>query len=76
MKSIRMKFLTEAGKNFYLSMNYADPALAGTEGTAKVKAAADLILARQPFSVNLVSCETAELIDRTSTEIILGGETA
>ena len=69
MKTVKMKFITEAGKNFYVSMDYAAPALAETEGAAKVQAAADLILEKQPFAVILVSCESAELIDRTSTPI-------
>ena len=70
MKTIRMKFITEAGKNFFVSMDYAAPELSGTEGAAKVQAAAELIL-EQPFAVTLVSCEAAELIERTSTEIAL-----
>ena len=71
MKTIRMKFITEAGKNFFVSMDYAAPELSGTEGAAKVQAAAELILEQQPFAVTLVSCEEAELIERTSTEIAL-----
>lgn len=71
MKTIKMKFLTETGKNFYVSMDYAAPTLADPEGAAKVKAAADLILEKQPFAVTLESCESAELIDRTSKEIEL-----
>ena len=51
MKTIRMKFITEAGKNFFVSMDYAAPELS--------------------FAVTLVSCEAAELIERTSTEIAL-----
>ena len=71
MKTIRMKFITEAGKNFYVSMDCASPELSGAAGAAKVRAAADLILEQQPFDVTLVSCESAELIERTSTEIEL-----
>ena len=52
-------------------MDYAAPELSGTEGAAKVQAAAELILEQQPFAVTLVSCEAAELIERTSTEIAL-----
>ncbi|MCD7952877.1 MAG: DUF2922 domain-containing protein [Synergistaceae bacterium] len=71
MKTIRMKFITEEGKNFYVSMDYAAPELSGAEGAAKVKAAADIILEQQPFDVTLISCESAEFIERTSTEIEL-----
>ncbi len=71
MKTVKMKFITETGKSFYISMDYAAPTLAEPEGAAKVQAAVDLILEQQPFAVTLVSCETAELIDRTSTEIEL-----
>ena len=55
--------ITEAGKNFFVSMDYAAPELSGTEGAAKVQAAAELILEQQPFAVTLVSCEAAELIE-------------
>ena len=69
MKTIRMKFITE------LQQPQEDGGSllpgAGAEGAAKVKAAADLILEQQPFDVTLVSCESAELIERTSTEIEL-----
>ncbi|WP_303146853.1 DUF2922 family protein [uncultured Cloacibacillus sp.] len=71
MKTVKMKFITETGKSFYISMDYAAPTLADPEGAAKVQAAVDLILEQQPFAVTLVSCETAELIDRTSTAIEL-----
>ena len=71
MKTVKMKFITETGKSFYISMDYVAPTLAEPEGAAKVQAAVDLILEQQPFAVTLVSCETAELIDRTSTEIEL-----
>ena len=71
MKTVNLKFITETGKRFYGSRDYAAPTLAGPEGAAKVQAAVDLILEQQPFAVVLESCETAELIDRTSTEIAL-----
>lgn len=71
MKTVKLKFITETGKSFYVSMDYAAPTLAEPEGVAKVQAAVDLILEQQPFAVVLESCETAELIDRTSTEIAL-----
>lgn len=70
MKTVKLKFMTEAGKSFCVSMDYADPELAGANA-GKVKTAADLILARQPFENALASCSGAELIDRTSTEIPL-----
>ena len=71
MKTVKLKFITETGKSFYVSMDYAAPTLVEPEGAAKVQAAVDLILEQQPFAVVLESCETAELIDRTSTEIAL-----
>ena len=81
MKTVKLKFITETGKSFYVSMDYAAPTLAEPEGAAKVQAAVDLILEQQPFAVLILeqqpfavvleSCETAELIDRTSTEIAL-----
>ena len=69
MKTVKIKFVSEAGKNFYVSMDYAAPSLTEPEGAAKVQTAADLILEKQPFAAVLLSCESAELIDRTSTPI-------
>ena len=66
-----MKFITEAGKSLYVSMNYASPSLAEEGGAAKVQAAVDAIIAGQPFSQNIVRCESAELIDRNVTEVDL-----
>ncbi|OUO93446.1 DUF2922 family protein [Cloacibacillus sp. An23] len=71
MKTVKIKFVTDAGKSFYVSMDYAAPTLADPEGAAKVQAAVELILEQQPFAVVLASCESAELIDRTSTAIEL-----
>lgn len=71
MRTLKIKFITEDGSNFNVSMNYAAENLAEAEGAAKVKAAADLILEKQPFAVVLLSCDSAELVESTSTEIAL-----
>ena len=71
MKSIKMKFITEAGKSLYVTMNYAAPALAEEGGAAKVQAAVDAIMAQQPFAQVVAKCESAELIDRNVTEVVL-----
>lgn len=71
MKSIRLKYKTDMGKDFTFSMNYADPTLADEGGEARVQAAMDEILVKQPFNVTLESCYGAELIDRVVTEILI-----
>ena len=58
MKTVKLKFITETGKSFYVSMDYAAPTLAEPEGAAKVQAAVDLILEQQPFAVVLESIKT------------------
>ncbi len=70
MKTIKLKFLTDAGKPFNVSMNYADPALLEEGGDVAVEAAMDALIAQQPFGVTLVSAEGAELIDRTVEYLI------
>ena len=45
MKTIKLTFVTDAGKSFPVSMNYADPELTGTEGVAKVQAAVAAVIA-------------------------------
>lgn len=71
MKSIRLKYKTDIGKDFTFSMNYADPTLADEGGEARVQAVMDEILTKQPFNVTLESCYGAELIDRVVTEILI-----
>lgn len=70
MKTVKLKFLTDVGKSFSVSMNYADPALLEEEGAEAVQAAMDELIAKQPFAVTLVSAEGAELIDRTVVDLI------
>jgi len=69
-KSVKLKFRTDAGKDYSLTMAYADPALAETGGAAKVQAALDAVIAQQPFTVTIASSRGAELIDRTVTDLI------
>jgi hypothetical protein len=71
MKTIKLKFLTDAGREFNVNMNYADPTLTEEGGAAKVQAAMDALIAQQPFGVTLASADGAELIDRTVVDIVL-----
>ena len=70
MKTIKLKFLTDAGKAFSVSMNYADPALAEEGGAALVQSAMDALIIQQPFGVTLATSDGAEMIDRTVVEVI------
>ena len=70
MNTIKLKFLTDAGKPFSVSMNYADPALLEEGGDVEVEAAMDALIAQQPFGVTLASAEGAELIDRNVVYLI------
>lgn len=71
MKKISIVFVTETGKSFTLSMNYAAPTLAEPEGAQKVQALVDFILENQPFAITLSACEGAELISTTTADIEL-----
>ena len=70
MKTIKLKFVTDAGKPFNVSMNYADPALLEEGGAELLQSAMDAIILQQPFGVTLASADGAELIDRTVVELI------
>ena len=70
MKTIKLKFLTDAGKAFNFSMNYADPALLEEGGAALVQSAMDALIVQQPFGVTLATSDGAEMIDRTVVEVI------
>ncbi len=70
MKTIKLKFITDGGKDFSVSMNYADPALLEEGGAALVQSAMDALIAQQPFGVTLAAADGAELIDRTVVEVI------
>ena len=70
MKTIKLKFLTDAGKAFSVSMNYADPALLEEGGDVLVQSAMDALMTQQPFGVTLAATNGAEVIDRTVVEVI------
>lgn len=70
MKTIRLKFASESGKTFSLSLNYADPALAAETGEELIQNAAAVILEHQPFGETLMGFSGAELVDRTVLQII------
>lgn len=70
MKTIKLKFITDAGKDFSVSMNYADPALLEEGGAAMVQSAMDALIVQQPFGVTLAAADGAELIDRTVVDVI------
>ncbi|MGI6442566.1 MAG: DUF2922 domain-containing protein [Synergistaceae bacterium] len=71
MKTVKLKFKTDMGKDFAFSMNYADPTLSEEGEEIRVQEAMDAILAQQPFGVTLESAYGAELIDRVVTEILI-----
>lgn len=70
MKTLRMKFKTDAGKDYTVRLNYADPALGEEGGKARVDAAAAEIIAKQPFTATIASYGGADLVERTVTEIL------
>lgn len=70
MKTIRLKFTTDADKPYGVSLNYADPALKNDEGKVLIKKAAEAIMKHQPFGVTLARFNGAELIDRTVDELL------
>lgn len=70
MKTIRLKFASESGKTFNVSLNYADPTLATAAGEELIQNAAAVILEHQPFGETLMDFSGAELVDRTVLQII------
>ena len=72
INKISFVFETETGKSFTVSLNYAAASIP-TSGSAAVKAFADYVIEKQPFSVTLTSCEGAEFIATTTTDIAVTG---
>ncbi|MEG1642083.1 MAG: DUF2922 domain-containing protein [Synergistaceae bacterium] len=70
MKTIKLKFLTDSGKSFNISMNYAADALSAEGGKKMIEDAMDAVLVQQPFVFTLGSKNGAELIERNVTEIV------
>lgn len=70
MKTVKLKFITDTGKNLNISLNYAAEALSGAGAAELVNTAMDAILAQQPFVQTLASKNGAELIDRNVTSIV------
>ena len=66
MNTFRMKFLTDLGKTFVVSLNYAKESISAAEA----EAAMDAVIDNDIFDQALVSIAGAELVDRTVTEIL------
>ena len=66
MKTFRMQFLTDLGKTFVVSLNYAKESISAAEA----EAAMDAVIDNDIFDQVLVSIAGAELVDRTVTEIL------
>ncbi len=65
MKTLRMKFATDLGKSFVVSLNYARENVTPTEVEDAMQAAIDGDI----FDSPLASMTGAELVDRTVTEL-------
>ena len=65
MKTLRMKFATDLGKSFAVSLNYARENVTPTEVEDAMQAAIDGDI----FDSPLASIVGAELVDRTVTEL-------
>lgn len=63
-RTIRLKFLTDAGKIYTISLNCASAKLAGAEGSQLVKRVMERLLGYDIFTVKLVKAVSAELIER------------
>ena len=70
MRTLKLKFLTDANESFAVSINYADPELARETRKTAALAAQNALIAAQPFDVVLASANGAEIIDRTVTDLI------
>ena len=70
MRTLKLKFLTDANEAFAVSMNYADPELNGETGKTAGLAAQNALIAAQPFDVVLGTANGAEIIDRNVTTLI------
>jgi len=66
MKTLRMKFMTDLGKIFVVSLNYAKESISAGEA----EDAMDAVINGNIFDQPLVSIAGAELVDRTVTEIL------
>ena len=71
MKTLTMKFLTDAGKSFSVNLNYAAPELWEEDGPDAIKTAVDYILDNQPFEADLVSVDSVTLTDKETEEVVL-----
>ena len=65
MKTLRMKFTTDLGKSFVVSLNYAREDVTATQVENAMQAAIDGDI----FDSVIASIAGAELVDRTVTEL-------
>ena len=69
MKTVKLKFMTDAGKQFTVSMNYDSPALLEEGGKALIDAAMAALMTNKPFGVSLAVKKGAEVVDSNVTVI-------
>ena len=67
-RKLQIKFITEAGTNFTLSISDAAENIV-TAGQTAITALVNFCLSSQPFSVVLSSFDSAKLVETTETEI-------
>ncbi len=65
MKTLRMKFATDEGKTFTISLNYARDDL----DAAEVETAMEAMLDEEMFAEGLAGLSGADLVDRTVTPL-------
>ncbi|MDO5563253.1 MAG: DUF2922 family protein [Synergistaceae bacterium] len=68
-KKVVLKFRTDAGKDFNVTVNNAADALFEEGGDALVRAALDALMTQQPFNITLASKTGAVLTTTDTTEI-------
>ena len=69
-KTIRLKFKSDEGKKFTISMGNPNPALEEEGGRELAQAAIDTLMQEQPLNKVIVECLGVEIVERNVTSIL------
>ena len=69
-KTLRLKFKSDEGKQFSLSLGNPGPQITAEGGKDITQAAVDVLIAEQIFSRTIAECLGADIVEKTTTAIL------
>lgn len=69
-KNVRMRFISDEGKKFTLSMGYPNPALEEEGGSDLAQSVVDVVIDEQAMTRTIDECEAVEVVERSVKRVL------